>query len=235
MYQCVSVSVCADYLSVYVWAGVHMLYMFLWTVSSTVQGFTTQHFSLASANAITFPLFRAECIEELLFLHARDSLRICISAQSVLRKACSHSIWISTRTRKGKNRQWGGGRRARHDVTATHPHSTTATTTTTTTTTTTDTHIHHFQHPPPLLQFEWEDYSQRKIFLISLTPPPIIFLPPPPQHSCPQMFFDNFRNGSGQTSGINVRCSHTCRCFKALYSLTSSGVFQADIDVDICE
>lgn len=95
--------------SLYVYLCVHILYMFLWILSmmSSVQPFSI-FFPLAAVKTITSPLFQAPEEEQgcVFFMRAntRDSLWICISAQSVLMRAWTHSIWISTR-----ERQRGGG------------------------------------------------------------------------------------------------------------------------------
>lgn len=95
---------------------------------------------------------------------ARDSLWICISAQSVLRRACSHSIWVSTRKSQW-GREW-----ACHDVTSPVPPLSSA------------------FSILPLLQCEWKDYSQGKmtfnpkIYFISL--PFHSSLPLLPTHFC---------------------------------------------------
>lgn len=117
------------------------------------------------------PCFRHRSVEEeqgcLFFMRmsTRDSLWICISVQSV--RARSRSLWISTRKKRQR-----GGRRARHDVTSPVPPPPPLPA------------LPSPQHPPHLLQFEWKDYSKRRMTFnlkIVLVFPPPFFLELPPK------------------------------------------------------
>lgn len=106
-------SVCHCMLVIYVCT---ILYIFLWNIimtvistlqESTIQGvFSPVFFPLELLMQSHLPCSRPRRNKDVSFSceWAHVTLWICISAQSVLGRACTHSLWISTR-----KRQRGGG------------------------------------------------------------------------------------------------------------------------------